>query len=104
MVRPTTKVYSRTMSDLLAVYDDQLRTDAETSSADTVTRMGPLWLATFGGGRGFVTVGDRARQDSDPQRPHRALPPYLGAVRFDSVFDHHPVHVATVNRSRRGNI
>lgn len=66
MVRPTTKVYSRTMSDLLAVYDDQLRTDAETSSADTVTRMGPLWLATFAGGRGLVTyrdLDDRGRSD-----------------------------------------
>lgn len=43
---------------LLAAYDDQLRTDAETPSAISVTRHGPLRLVTFAGGRGFVTYRD----------------------------------------------
>ena len=43
---------------LLAAYDDQLRTDAETPSALSVTRLGPLRLVTFAGGRGFVTYRD----------------------------------------------
>jgi len=40
---------------LLDAYDAQLRTDAETPSAVAVTRLGPLRLVTFAGGRGFVT-------------------------------------------------
>ncbi|MGL5928017.1 MAG: GNAT family N-acetyltransferase [Dermatophilaceae bacterium] len=43
---------------LLRAYDDQLRTDAETPSALAVTRLGPLRLVTFVGGRGFVTYRD----------------------------------------------
>lgn len=43
---------------LLAVYDEQLRTDAETPGAVAVTRLGPLRLVTFPGGRGFVTYRD----------------------------------------------
>ena len=43
---------------LLAAYDDQLRTDAETPGAVAVTRYGPLRLVTFAGGRGFVTYRD----------------------------------------------
>ena len=40
---------------LLAAYDKQLRTDAETPSAVKVIRHGPLRLVTFVNGRGFVT-------------------------------------------------
>lgn len=40
---------------LLAAYDEQLRTDAETPSAIDVTRHGPLRLVTFSGGHGFIT-------------------------------------------------
>lgn len=40
---------------LLAAYDEQLRTEAETLGAAHVTRLGPLWVATYPGGRGFVT-------------------------------------------------
>lgn len=40
---------------LLRAYDQQLRTEAETPSATAVTRLGPLRLVTFPGGRGFVT-------------------------------------------------
>lgn len=43
---------------LLRAYDEQLRTDAETPSAISVTRLGPLRLVTFLGGRGFVTYRD----------------------------------------------
>ncbi len=43
---------------LLQAYDEQLRTDAETPSAVSVTRHGPLRLVTFVGGRGFVTYRD----------------------------------------------
>jgi GNAT superfamily N-acetyltransferase len=42
----------------LQAYDDQLRTDAETPSALSVTRLGPLRLVTFAGGRGFITYRD----------------------------------------------
>lgn len=43
---------------LLVAYDEQLRTDAETPSAVSVTRQGPLRLVTFAGGRGFITYRD----------------------------------------------
>jgi hypothetical protein len=46
---------SITRDGLLAAYDAQLRTDAETPNASTVTRLGPLRLVTFPGGRGFIT-------------------------------------------------
>ncbi|WP_367882217.1 hypothetical protein [Rathayibacter oskolensis] len=46
------------ISEYLNAYDDQLRTDAETPSAVSVTRVGPLRLVTFAGGRGFVTYRD----------------------------------------------
>lgn len=40
---------------LLAAYDDQLRRDAEVQSASTREELGPLLLATYLGGRGFIT-------------------------------------------------
>lgn len=40
---------------LLAAYDAQLRREAEVPSALTVTPCGPLLLATYLGGRGFIT-------------------------------------------------
>lgn len=40
---------------LLAAYDSQLRRDAEVPSAVAVTELGPLLLATYLGGRGFIT-------------------------------------------------
>jgi hypothetical protein len=43
---------------LLAAYDDQLRTDAETAGAESVTVLGPLRLATFVGGAGFISYRD----------------------------------------------
>lgn len=43
---------------LLTAYDQQLRTDAEITSALSIVRAGPLRLVTFAGGRGFVTYQD----------------------------------------------
>jgi GNAT superfamily N-acetyltransferase len=53
---------------LLAAYDEQLRTDAETPSAVSVTTLGPLRLVTFAGGRGFVTYRDLGGADADAIR------------------------------------
>ena len=50
--------------ELLKAYDEQLRTDAETPSALSVTREGPLRLVTFAGGRGFVTYQDLGGADA----------------------------------------
>lgn len=52
-------------SKLLAAYDLQLRTDAETPGATGVERLGPLRLVTFAGGRGFVTYQDLAGATAD---------------------------------------
>lgn len=49
---------------LLAAYDSQLRTDAETPSAISVDHLGPLRLVTFAGGRGFITYADLAGADA----------------------------------------
>jgi hypothetical protein len=49
---------------LLAAYDDQLRTDAETPGAIAQTRLGPVRLVTFAGGRGFVTYRDLGDLDA----------------------------------------
>ena len=49
---------------LLAAYDEQLRTDAETPGAVSVTTLGPLRLVTFAGGRGFITYRDLGGADA----------------------------------------
>lgn len=43
---------------MLKAYDEQLRTDAETPGAVSVTRQGPLRLITFEAGRGFISYRD----------------------------------------------
>ncbi len=43
---------------LLEAYDRQLRRDAEVPSALSTTALGPLLLATYLGGRGFITYRD----------------------------------------------
>jgi hypothetical protein len=48
----------------LQAYNEQLRTDAETPSAVSVTRLGPLRLVTFAGGRGFITYQDLGDADA----------------------------------------
>lgn len=55
-------------SRFLAAYDKQLRSDAETPSAASVTVLGPLRLVTFAGGRGFVTYQDLGGADADTIR------------------------------------
>lgn len=55
---------------LLAAYDDQLRTDAESSASASVTWLGPLLLVTFAGRRGFITYRDL---DSVPAGTYREL-------------------------------
>jgi hypothetical protein len=47
-----------TVQHHLAAYDAQLRTHAEVAGAERVARIGPLWLATYPGGDGFVTYRD----------------------------------------------
>lgn len=54
---------SDTKARLLAAYDQQLRTDAETPSAVAVKELGPLRLVKFLGGRGFITYQDLAGAD-----------------------------------------
>jgi ribosomal protein S18 acetylase RimI-like enzyme len=53
-----------TSARFLAAYDEQLRTDAETPGASSVTSYGPLRLATYAGGRGFVTYRDLGGADA----------------------------------------
>ncbi|GAA2736969.1 GNAT family N-acetyltransferase [Pedococcus aerophilus] len=53
---------------LLRAYDEQLRDEAETPSAVHVERLGPLRLATFLRGRGFITYSTLA-QDGRPATP-----------------------------------
>lgn len=52
-----------TAREYLKAYDQQLRSDAETPSALTVMRLGPVRLVTFAGGRGFVTYQDLGGAD-----------------------------------------
>ncbi|MGO4246536.1 GNAT family N-acetyltransferase [Paenarthrobacter sp. RAF54_2] len=65
-----------TKARLLAAYDQQLRTDAETPSALEVTEHGPLRLATFLGGRGFITYRDLG--DADEQSVRRLVEEAVG--------------------------
>jgi len=56
---------ANTRARFLASYDAQLRTDAETPDAITVTRLGPLRLVTFSGARGFITYRDLGEANAD---------------------------------------
>ena len=49
----------------LRCYDEQLRTEAEVPSAVSIARLGPLLLATFLGGRGFITYPDLGGAGAD---------------------------------------
>jgi hypothetical protein len=68
-------------ASLLAAYDEQLRTDAETPSAISVTRHGPLRLVTFAGGRGFITY--RSLDGADAAGIRRLVPEALAHYRAD---------------------
>lgn len=69
-------------AELLRAYDEQLRQEAEVPSAITVDRLGPLVLATYLGGRGFITYknlevdGRPADEDSVRQLVEQALAHY----------------------------
>ncbi|MCG5445357.1 GNAT family N-acetyltransferase [Micromonospora sp. NIE79] len=83
---------------LLAAYDEQLRTDAETPSAVSVTRLGPLRLVTFADGSGFVTYRDLGGADADTIRwlvpealAHYQTDPGIGRVKWKARgHDHAP--------------
>jgi hypothetical protein len=49
----------------LQAYDGQLRTTPEVSGASSVAAHGPLLLATFAGGRGFITYAELGDVDAD---------------------------------------
>jgi hypothetical protein len=66
---------------LLAAYDGQLRTDAETPGALSVTRQGPLRLVTFHRGRGFITYQDLGGAGADEIR--RMVPEALAHFQAD---------------------
>jgi hypothetical protein len=70
---------------LLAAYDEQLRTEAETPSAVSVASLGPLRLVTFAGGRGFVTYRDLGGADADAIR--RLVPAALAHYQADSAIN-----------------
>jgi hypothetical protein len=70
---------------LLAAYDEQLRTDAETPSAVWVTRRRPLRLVTFSGGRGFITYRDLGGADAGTIR--RLVGEALAHFRADPEID-----------------
>lgn len=96
---------------LLRAYDEQLRQDAEVPSAITVDRLGPLVLATYLGGRGFITYksldvdGTPATEESVRQLVEQALAHYEAMPEIDRVewktrgHDHAPgLHEALVDR------
>lgn len=56
-----------TAADLLAAYDAQLR-EGETPGAVSVVRQGPLRLATFLAGRGFISYAHLGGADADQVR------------------------------------
>jgi ribosomal protein S18 acetylase RimI-like enzyme len=66
---------------LLAAYDSQLRTDAETPGALSVIRQGPLRLVTFSAGRGFITYQDLGGADADTIK--RMVPDALAHFQAD---------------------
>jgi ribosomal protein S18 acetylase RimI-like enzyme len=70
-----------TRSRLLAAYDEQLRTDAETPGAIALTRLGPLCLVTFAGGHGFITHSNPGVEGGEELA--RLVPEALGYYRDD---------------------
>jgi ribosomal protein S18 acetylase RimI-like enzyme len=79
---------------LLAAYDAQLRTDSETPNALDVRVLGPLRLAVFPGGRGFVTYADLGGLDEAGLR--ELVPSALARFRDDPA-------ITTVEWKTRGH-
>ncbi|OUD94531.1 hypothetical protein CMMCAS05_03780 [Clavibacter michiganensis subsp. michiganensis] len=79
---------------LLAAYDAQLRTDAETPSALDVRLLGPLRLVVFPGGRGFITYADLGGLDEAGLRD--LVPAALARYRDDPA-------ITTVEWKTRGH-
>ncbi|MBT2476597.1 GNAT family N-acetyltransferase, partial [Microbacterium sp. ISL-103] len=93
--------------NLLAAYDEQLRTDAETTHALAVSSMGPIRLAVFPGGRGFVSYANLGGADAAraAELVDGALEHFRGIAGITSVewktrsHDHAPgLHDALVTR------
>ena len=97
-------------ADLLHAYDAQLREEAEVPSAVEVTRLGPLVLATFLGGRGFISyrsleVGGRPADEGSVRElvrgalAHYEAKPEIGRVEWKTRgHDHAPgLHEALVD-------
>jgi ribosomal protein S18 acetylase RimI-like enzyme len=80
--RPAAPAPAADAATLLRAYDEQLREEAEVPSAVRTDRLGPLVLATFVGGRGFITyrnldsAGAPATEDSVAQLVEEALAHY----------------------------
>ena len=70
---------------LLRAYDDQLRTEAETPGAIAVARHGPLLLASYPGGRGFITYRDLGGADAGQIR--QLVRDALDHYRFDETIN-----------------
>lgn len=73
----------------LRLYDEQLRTDAETPGALSVARLGPLRLATYAGGRGSITYPHFSGQEpqalaqlAGPALEHFSAQPQIREVEF----------------------
>lgn len=78
-----------TLERYLRLYDEQLRTEAETSSALSVDKLGPLRLGTFANGRGFITYPrftgrepQTLAQLAGPALEHFAAQPQISKVEF----------------------
>lgn len=93
--------------NLLAAYDAQLRTDAETAHALAVSSMGPIRLAVFPGGRGFVSYATLGGADAErlAELVDAVLEHFRGIAGIESVewktrgHDHAPgLHDALVAR------
>jgi hypothetical protein len=82
----------------LAAYDEQLRTDAETPGALSVTPLGPVRMVRFAGGRGFISYRDLGGADAagisrlvDEVAAHYREDPAIGEVEWKTRgHDHAP--------------
>ena len=83
-------------ADLLARYDAQLRGENEALGAERRVRLGPLWISTLVGGRGFITSQRLDGPDGDDLR---AL---VGAALEEAASDPSVVEVEWKTRGHDG--